>query len=116
MTTVVNMSIKQKIEELRTEYINLTRRVESKDFLHLTIRTRKEVLFDGDVWAVASVNEVGVFSILPQHANFVTIIKDNLSIIKPNKQTLNFQLKTGLIKVWENSANAFLDIQSPVTV
>lgn len=82
----------------------------------MTIRTRKEVLFAGEVLAISSANEIGIFSVLPQHANFVTIIKDNLVIFKPNKQTINFPLKTRLLKVWENKASVFLDVQSPISL
>jgi len=42
----------------------------SAEKIHVTVRNRTRVLFDGDVKAVTSKNDTGIFDILPEHSNF----------------------------------------------
>lgn len=95
---------------------NLLSRIKSKDLLNLTVRNRQEILFAGKVKAISSTNKIGVFDILPQHANFISIIQETLVIHKNEKEKLNFEVKTGLLKVWENEAKVFLDVLTPVKI
>ncbi|PIS14639.1 hypothetical protein COT64_01570 [Candidatus Shapirobacteria bacterium CG09_land_8_20_14_0_10_39_12] len=98
------------------EASNLIKRIKSKELLSLTVMTREKVLFEGEAKAVSSINEIGAFSVLPQHANFVSVVKDFLTVIKPNGETVTFQTKTGLLKIWENEARVFLDVLEPVKI
>lgn len=82
----------------------------TKASLFLTVRSREEVLFEGEVYALASTNEIGDFSVLSEHANFITLISESLRVIKPDKKELQFPIKLGLLKVWDNKAEAFLDV------
>jgi len=108
--------LKQKIVGIWTEYNNLISRIRSKNLLQLTVRSREGVIFSGEVRSITSKNAVSVFDVLPQHANFITLIEENLVIIKPNRQRQVLEIKTGLLKVWENQANVFLDVLSPIKV
>lgn len=110
------MGLKKTLDSFLIDISNLSSRIKSRDLLQLTVRTREEVLFEGEVLAISSTNEKGFFDVLPQHANFVTIIQVNLVVVKSNKEKVTFQLKTGLLKVWENKASVFLDVLEPVKI
>lgn len=46
------------------------------DTLEVKITSPNEILWQGDAEAVSSKNSQGPFDILPEHANFITLIKD----------------------------------------
>lgn len=50
------------------------------DKIKLKIRKREGVVFDGDVFAVSSTNDIGPFDILFNHSNFVAKIRDKITI------------------------------------
>lgn len=81
--------------------------------LSVTIRTREEVLFSGQVNALTSVNEDGLFDVLPQHSNFISIIKDYVILHKPDNTTKKIDLTSGVIQVTNNLVNIFVGILTP---
>lgn len=70
----------------------------------------KEVFYQGKAEAVASQNQLGRFSILPRHTNFITLIFNNLLIITPDKKKISYQFKRGVLEVSENKVNIFLGL------
>ena len=41
--------------------------------LQVKISDREKILFEGEAFAVSSKNEIGIFDVLGEHANFVTV-------------------------------------------
>ncbi len=66
--------------------------------MKLVVRTNEKVLFEGEVEAVSSNNDVGVFDILPKHIQFVTLVKDRVVAHKKNDDK-EIILETGILKV-----------------
>lgn len=81
-----------------------------KDVLRVMVRNREKVIYDGTAWAVSSLNEKGVFDILPEHINFITMIKDTLVIHKPDKTTQEFKIRTGLMRVSKNLIEIYVGL------
>ena len=84
-----------------------------KDFLEVEVFWMpivKEVFYQGRAETVSSQNNLGFFDILPKHANFITLIFNNLSIITPDKKKLTYQFKRGLMEVSKNKVNVFLGL------
>jgi len=85
----------------------------NKNFLEVKIfwlPIFKEVFFEGKVESISSQNRLGQFDILPNHANFITLISDGLSIITADKKKINYQFKNGVLEVSENKVNIFLGL------
>lgn len=82
----------------------------SQQSIHLLLRNREKVLFEGDVFAVSSVNSKGVFDILPGHINFISIIKDSLTIHNLNRTEQKYEIKTGIIRVRENNVEVYVGL------
>lgn len=78
--------------------------------LHLIIKNRETILFEGDVFSVTSYNEIGRFDILPQHANFISLLKDKISYTDFDGKEVSISLNSGIIKVENNQVNIFLGI------
>jgi len=66
--------------------------------------------FDGEAEAVSSQNKVGKFDILPEHANFITLIFEKLTIHTPDKKNTVYQFEKGVLEVSEDKVNVFLGL------
>lgn len=82
------------------------------NLLQVKIISPKQVIFTGQALSVSSINSAGKFDILPEHANFLTMIEKMPIIIRQqdNKQvTYNFPL--AIIFASSNRVNIYTDIQ-----
>lgn len=81
--------------------------------LKVKVQTPKEVLFEGKALAVSSKNNEGKFDILPQHANFITLIEKNpIELIKEDNQKLKFGVNQAIIYHVQNQVSIYIDPQS----
>jgi F0F1-type ATP synthase epsilon subunit len=76
----------------------------------LTIRNRSQVIFRGPVKAVTSSNLRGRFDVLPEHANFISIIKDYIIVHKPDGTEREIRISRGVLKVRGNTASIYIGI------
>ena len=66
--------------------------------LIVKILTPKETLFEGEAYAVSSTNSEGKFDILPEHANFITLIdKKPIEVLQMDKKKLTFNVSEAII-------------------
>lgn len=82
-----------------------------EDFLTVKvfwIPLTKEVFFEGRAKSISSENPLGKFDVLPKHANFVTLIFNELIIITEKDEKISYQFKRGVLEVTENKVNIFL--------
>lgn len=66
--------------------------------------------FRGKATAISSQNRLGKFDILPEHANFITLIFGDLTIHTPDKKKFTYQFERGVLEVSENKVNVFLGL------
>ena len=78
--------------------------------LQVVIKSRKKELYNSFASSVTSINSTGVFDVLPQHANFITLVKDYITVDEglPTKQF--FKLDRGVIRVKDDVVTAYLGI------
>lgn len=80
--------------------------------LEVTIRNPQQVVYSGKADSITSANETGPFDILPMHANFITIIKENVIVHQKGQKDITVPLDEGIMKVYENTINIFLGFES----
>ena len=80
------------------------------EIIHVLVKNRKETLFEGPAKSVSSFNEKGVFDILPSHANFISLIKDRIYIVKENDELVDLQINSGVLRVSLDAVEIYLDI------
>lgn len=70
----------------------------------------KKEIFKGKFFALSSKNKLGKFDILPQHANFITLISDYLILRPKEGKEIKFHFKRGLLEVYKNKVRVFLEV------
>ncbi|MCA9389948.1 hypothetical protein KC571_00940 [candidate division WWE3 bacterium] len=82
----------------------------STDLLKVHVRNRSRTLFEGDAVSVTSLNNTGVFDVLAQHANFITLINKYITIKKPDLKIETIEIEKGVLRVIENKVDIYLEI------
>lgn len=85
-------------------------KIQPNQALRVMLRNSEKVIYDGTAWAVSSVNDRGVFDILPNHINFITMIKDSLTIHKPDRTIQEYKIRTGLMRVSSNTIEIYVGL------
>jgi F0F1-type ATP synthase epsilon subunit len=78
--------------------------------LQVQVRTRQGLVFDGSLASVSSVNSMGPFDVLPQHANFISMISKKLTLRRSDGRTDEMEMEDGVMIVEENKVRVFLGI------
>ncbi|MBU0649895.1 hypothetical protein KJ605_00365 [Patescibacteria group bacterium] len=83
----------------------------SKPKLEITvsIKSPRKSFYEGTCFSVSSTNDKGNFDILPQHANFVTVVKKEIVVRKTPKEAKKIVIGSGILVAKENVVNVFLD-------
>ncbi len=79
--------------------------------LFLTVRNREQVVLNEEVKSVTSYNDKGVFDVLPQHINFISLIHQFLSIRKLNGETVLIRADNGIMRVYQEKIDVFLGLK-----
>ncbi len=80
--------------------------------LHVRIISPQELILDSYAQSVSSKNEQGSFDILPQHANFITLVENSEIVVKvANQKPLVFKYPLAIIITRENKVNIYTHIQ-----
>ena len=88
----------------------MTNKIHNIHKLYLSIKSVNKTLFDSEVQTVTSVNERGVFDILPLHTNFITLIKDYVLIDKNLPTETRFNIDRGVLYVLSNRVYVYRGI------
>jgi len=79
-----------------------------KPNLHVTIMSPERTLYEGEAKSVSSVNNVGRFDILAHHANFISLIREHITVHTSRGQTQKFDILSAVIHVKANRVRAFV--------
>lgn len=76
------------------------------------IQDAETVLFEGEVDRISSYNEVGRFDVFPMHANFISIIQQELVLFKGHEKVKEIKIQQAILKIKQDNAKIFLGIES----
>lgn len=80
--------------------------------IKLTVRDAENIIFEGEVDRISSFNEVGRFDIYPKHANFISIIRQQLTLYKNHQLLKDLKIEQAVLKIKNNIATIFLGIDT----
>lgn len=72
------------------------------NLLNLIIRSREDIIYEGQIRNLSSVNKIGKFDVLGLHANFITLIDDTLLIREAGGGEKQVRVESGILKVTRN--------------
>lgn len=78
--------------------------------LQVRIMTPHQMIFQGRALAVSSINSEGKFDILPEHANFITLIENQtIQVTKDNREPLSFNFHQAIIYNEANQVSIYAE-------
>jgi len=81
--------------------------------IRLKVIDREEEIFDEDVAAISSTNAKGPFDILPQHANFITLIRDYIRVHRHDADPQLIKVDNGVLRYRNGTAEVYIGVLSP---
>lgn len=78
--------------------------------LTVSVASSSKKFYEGEAKSVSSNNTVGPFDILPRHENFISLIRDRLSIVDTSGKKFQLKITSGLLEVSGNQVRIFLGI------
>jgi F0F1-type ATP synthase epsilon subunit len=87
----------------------------TKKQLTLVVKNRQNVVFQSPAYALSSENEIGSFDVLPEHANFISLIRKHIVIHRLGAPDFEIPISAGIMKVWKDQVNVYLDIFSALS-
>lgn len=82
-----------------------------KPTFHLRISNPERVFYDGQAYSLSSTNKSGPFDILPDHAQFISLLDNtNVTVHQEGDQTQTYTINRGLISAKENEVKVFVDL------
>jgi F0F1-type ATP synthase epsilon subunit len=82
----------------------------SQDHLEVLVHDEHGILYQGAAQAVTSINEQGIFDILPDHTNFITLIKDKLEIVTTQGEKQTFAVAGGILHCYTSQVEVYLGV------
>ena len=79
--------------------------------LLLSVRNREQVLINEEVKSISSFNDKGVFDVLPEHTNFISLIHRFIAVRRINGETLQIRLENGIMRVYREKIDVFLGLK-----
>ena|SRR3989338_2922639 len=92
-------------------FVNMVQSPKSNNQIHLTVMNFEDIVYEGNVIALSSENEQGVFDILPLHTNFISIIRKKITLYESEGVKKDIPIKTGILKAIENNVSVFLGLE-----
>jgi len=84
----------------------------NKRTIKLTVRDTQNIIFEGEVDRISSFNEVGRFDIYPMHANFISILQQELSLYQNKQLIKTIKIEQAVLKIKQDIAHIFLGIET----
>lgn len=78
--------------------------------LHVIARAPFHLYYDGPALSLSAENKVGKFDILPEHADFFSLLKPCDVIIETETEEISFPVHTGMLTVRNNEVMLFVNM------
>ena len=79
--------------------------------IKVVVRDTENIIFSGDVDRISSFNEVGPFDVYPMHANFISIIRQQVSLYNNHEKLKELKIEQAVMKVKKDVVNIYLGIE-----
>ena len=88
--------------------------IKKQNSFQTIIMNTEKVLFEGKAKYVSSKNDTAKFDILPGHTNFISIIKEYVTLMTADDQKIDYKVDYGIIMCYENILKVYLGIKQNI--
>lgn len=81
-----------------------------KKELKVIINSPNKLIWDGIATSVSSKNSAGSFDILPEHANFITMIQDDPIVVRSMNEKHTFTYENAILSVYRGIVTIYTEI------
>lgn len=74
----------------------------------LLVRSRETLIYEGECTSVTSLNDIGEFDVLENHANFITLIQKFLVIDKNMPEEQKISISKGVMSANEAGVEVYI--------
>lgn len=78
--------------------------------LNVIARAPFEVYYEGPAESVTATNRVGLFDVLPGHADFFSVLNPGEVIIETSSNPISFDITNGILTARDNEVYLFVNI------
>ncbi len=78
--------------------------------LDVHIESASNIFFRGEAKALSFINEQGPFDVLPEHENFISLVKEKVVVYTKDGTKKEIALERAIIKITNNVVHVFLGI------
>jgi F0F1-type ATP synthase epsilon subunit len=79
--------------------------------ISVVARAPFHVYYEGPATSVTATNKVGVFDVLPGHADFFSMLSPCEVVVEPgNAEAVKFTIRTGILTVRDNEVMLFVNM------
>ena len=78
--------------------------------LSVRVASASKTFFDGEARSVSSISSIGPFDILVDHENFISLIRDKVTIFDQGGKRYEIEIEKGILEVSENKVRVFTGI------
>jgi F0F1-type ATP synthase epsilon subunit len=75
------------------------------------VKNKEKILYSGQVTAVTAINDKGPFDILPEHENFISLIKEKIIIHTTLKESNEIQIENGIVRVYRDKVYIYVNFK-----
>jgi F0F1-type ATP synthase epsilon subunit len=80
--------------------------------LIVVMKNKDKILYRGNAYAVSAFDDKGPFDVLPQHENFIALIKDKVIIHTTPKDKLEMKIDNGIVRISQNKVYIYANFKS----
>lgn len=80
--------------------------------IKVKVRDSENIIYEGEVERISSFNEMGRFDVYPMHANFISIIRQELALYHNKEKVKELKLEQAVMKVRQDIVHIFLGIEA----
>ncbi|MDX1535338.1 MAG: hypothetical protein R3346_01070 [Candidatus Spechtbacterales bacterium] len=78
--------------------------------LYVKMASPFETYYEGEAFTVSAMNDTGPFDVLPDHANFISILQKCTVQIFLADRKVRIPIERGIVKVFNNNVQLFVDV------
>lgn len=78
--------------------------------VHVTVRTPEGVVFEDAVQALSATNEAGLFDIIYEHTNFVTVLTGDVILHLQSGEEKTIPVQTGVLRAFNSGVDVLIGV------